>query len=122
MKLQFGIRIHRWRLRTSGCAWEVHYADGSISKLIESPYPRGPMSAAVFLHEVGHHAIGFHRYKLRCMEEYMAWKWALEAMRRNKITVSPTVLKRVDRAMRYAVRKAVRRGLSRLPEELQPYL
>ena len=34
---------------------------------------RGALSLAVFLHEVGHHVIGFDRYKQRCEEEYHVW-------------------------------------------------
>ncbi|MHC4992014.1 MAG: hypothetical protein ACYTGC_13660, partial [Planctomycetota bacterium] len=62
MKRLYGIRVRKWRSSTSGCAWEVRDAAGSVGRLIEAPYPRGPMSCAVFLHEVGHHAIGFGRY------------------------------------------------------------
>ncbi len=122
MKQRHGIRINRWRKSNSGCAWEVLYRDGSISRLIEAPYPRGPISCAVFLHEVGHHAIGFHRYKPRCYEEYMAWQWALEQMREHGVSITPRVEKRVDEALRYAVAKALRRRIKRLPVELVPYL
>ena len=80
MKAIHRLRVNKWRTRTSGCAWEVHYADGRVSRLIESPYPKGPMSCAVFMHEVGHHAIGLHRYRPRCLEEYHAWRWGLEEM------------------------------------------
>lgn len=122
MKARYGIRVNRWRSSTSGCAWVVSYEDGTVSRLIESPYPRGPVSVAVFLHEVGHHAIGFDRYKPRCYEEYKAWQWALEQMRELGFNVTPRVEKRVDEALRYAVAKAVRRGIKRLPVELVDYL
>ncbi len=121
MKASHSVRVRRWRQSNSGCAWEVTYADGHIARLIEAPRPRGPVSAAVFLHEVGHHAIGFHRYKLRCLEEYMAWMWALEAMREQGIAVTAKVERRVESSMRYAVAKARRRGLKRLPLELVKY-
>ena len=121
MKTLHGLRVNKWRSSTSGCAWEVHYADGTVSRLIESPYPRGPMSCAVFMHEVGHHAIGLHRYRPRCLEEYHAWRWGLEEMERRGHSVTERVYKRRDDALRYAVGKALRRGLKRLPVELAPW-
>ena len=121
MKAQYGLRVNKWRSSTSGCAWEVTYADGTVSRLIESPYPRGPMSCAVFMHEVGHHAIGLHRYRPRCLEEYHAWRWGLEEMERRGYSVTERVYTRRDDALRYAVGKALRRGLKRLPVELAPW-
>jgi len=121
MKAVHRLRVNKWRTRTSGCAWEVHYADGRVSRLIESPYPKGPMSCAVFMHEVGHHAIGLHRYRPRCLEEYHAWRWGLEEMQARGFSVTDRVLARRDDALRYAVAKALRRGLRRLPEELLPW-
>ena len=41
------------------------------------------MSCAVFLHEVGHHAIGLSSIKPRCLEEKRAWDWSLEEMRKH---------------------------------------
>ena len=90
--------------------------------MIESPYPKGPMSCAVFLHEVGHHAIGFNRYSPRCLEEYMAWDWAIRMMESRRLNVTDRVRKRMDDAVRYAIAKAIRRGLKQLPEPLVPYL
>jgi len=121
MKRAYGVRIRKWRSSTTGCAWEVHYRDGSVVRLIESPYPTGPMSCAVFLHEVGHHAIGFGRYRPRCLEEYMAWQWALGAMRDRGFNVTASVEKRFHDSMRYALAKARRRGLKRIPAELAPF-
>ncbi len=80
------------------------------------------MSCVVFLHEVGHHAIGFGRYRPRCLEEFKAWEWALDTMRERKLNITAAVMRRHDDAMRYAVAKALRRGLKRLPVELTPYL
>ena len=122
MKSSWGIRVHRWRTRTSGCAWELRDAKGHVDRMIESPYPKGPMSCAVFLHEVGHHAIGFNRYSPRCLEEYMAWDWALRCMEDRGLNVTKAVIKRRDDAMRYALAKALRRGLKRVPEPLIPFL
>ncbi len=121
MKQQHRIRVRKWRTHTTGCAWQITYEDGSITRLIEAPYPRSPISAAVFLHEVGHHAIGFNRYKPRCLEELKAWEWALAAMKRHDIPVTAHVQKRVESSLRYAVGKAQRRGIKHLPDELKKY-
>jgi len=122
MKSTYHVRVRKWRTSTTGCAWEVHYHNGRTTRLIEAPYPRGPMSCAIFLHEIGHHAIGFGRHKPRCLEEYHAWKWALDTMRERGFNVTEGVEKRMRESMRYAVEKARRRGLKNLPMELLPYL
>jgi hypothetical protein len=75
----------------------------------------------VFLHEVGHHAIGFHRYKLRCEEEYHVWLWAMQRMRDLGVEPDARVHRRFDRSMQYAVAKAMRRGAKRLPESLRRF-
>ncbi len=106
----------------SGAAWQIEYTDGTVVRIIESPYPRGPMSAAVFLHEVGHHAIGLRTYSLRCLEEYHAWRWSLEQMEAHGFAITPRVQQRVHASLQYAVSKAARRGLKGLPHELLPYL
>ncbi len=121
MKKTYGIRVRKWRSSSSGCAWEIHYSNGSTARLLESPYPKGPMSCAIFLHEVGHHAIGFKTYKPRCLEEYYAWKWSLDAMRERGFNVTEAVEKRMAESLHYAVAKARRRGLRKLPPELAPY-
>lgn len=115
------VRVRRWRSSMSGMAWEVRYADGSVARLIEAPRPKGPMSAAVFLHEIGHHAIGFNTYKPRCLEEYHAWRWSLEAMEANGLNVTDAVRRRMHESLWYAISKASRRGIRSLPAELEPY-
>ena len=122
MKRRYGIRVVRWRSSTSGCAWQVHYKDGTMARLIESPHPRGPMSCAVFLHEIGHHAIGFKTYRPRCLEEYHAWRWSFETMIALDLNLTEAVRRRRDDALHYAIQKAARRGLKRLPGELIPFL
>ncbi len=122
MLAQHGVRVRKWRSSMSGVAWQVTYQDGTVSKLIEAPRPRGPMSAAVFLHEIGHHAIGFGTYRPRCLEEYHAWKWSLEQMEASGLNVTPAVRARMRESLEYAVAKARRRGLKRLPVELAEYL
>ena len=121
LKLRYGIRVRRWRRSMSGCAWAAFYADGSAMRWIESPYPRSPLSLAIFLHEIGHHQIGFYTYKRRCEEEYHAWTWALTEMRRLGITADDRVLRRVRLSLEHALDKAVRRGLSIVPEPLREY-
>ncbi|CAE7357417.1 fmt [Symbiodinium necroappetens] len=107
------VRVRKWRSNMSGIAWEVHYKDGTVTRLIESPRPRGPMSAAVFLHEIGHHAIGFTRYSPRCLEEYKAWEWALAEMERRELNLTDRVRQRMLDSIRYAVRKSHRRRSGR---------
>ena len=122
MLAEHGVRVRKWRSSMSGVAWQVTYKDGTMSKLIESPKPKGPMSAAVFLHEIGHHAIGFGTYKPRCLEEYYAWKFSIENMEELGLNVTDRVHQRMHDSLEYAVSKALRRGLKKLPEELVPYL
>ncbi len=118
---RYQIRVRKWRTSMSGCAWEVHYKDGTVSRLIESPRPRGPMSAAVFLHEIGHHAIGLGAYRPRCLEEYHAWAWSLSELDRAGFSVTDRVRERMAHSLAYAIQKARRRGLKRLPPELEPF-
>ena len=56
------------------------------------------------------------------MEEFHAWRWAIEEMEARGLNVTVGVRRRRDEALKYAVRKALRRGLKRLPIELEPYL
>ena len=121
MKATWGLKVRKWRSSTSGVAWETHWQDGTVSRMIESPYPRGPMSCAVFLHEVGHHAIGLSAIKPRCLEEKRAWDWSLQTMREWGFNVTDRVIARRDDALRYAVAKALRRGIKRMPEEMLPW-
>ena len=122
MLAEHGVRVRKWRTHMSGVAWQVTYQDGAVSRLIESPRPKGPVSASIFLHEIGHHAIGFGVYTPRCLEEYHAWMFALAEMERWNLNVTPPVHARVRDSLRYAVAKANRRGLKRLPVELEPYM
>lgn len=118
---RYNVRVRRWRSSMSGVAWEVVYRDGTRAKLIESPQPRGPMSAAVFLHEIGHHAIGLGVYRPRCLEEYHAWAFSLRAMEEHGLNVTESVRRRMHQSLHYAVAKARRRGIRELPEELRAF-
>lgn len=119
---RYQIRVRKWRSGMSGVAWYVEYRDGRRQNLIEAPRPKGPMSVAVFLHEIGHHAIGFNVYKPRCLEEYHAWRWALEAMEAHGLNITPQVRYRMHGSLYYAVQKARRRGIKSIPAELHPFL
>lgn len=119
---KYGVRVRKWRSSMSGVAWQVTYEDGTVTRLIEAPRPRGPMSAAVFLHEIGHHAIGFSTYKPRCLEEYYAWKFSLDQMEALGLNVTDAVRQRMHASLHYAIAKANRRGLKKLPAELLPYV
>ncbi len=117
----YGVRVRKWRTSMSGVAWYVEYRDGSVVRLLESPKPKSPMSLAIFLHEIGHHAIGLGIHKPRCLEEYLAWNYAVQKMEEHGFEVTDRVKRRMYRSLKYAVGKAVRRGLRVLPPELEPY-
>jgi len=122
MLAHYGIKVRRWRTSMSGIAWVVHYRDGTQARFIESPKPKGPMSAAVFLHEIGHHAIGFDVYKPRCLEEFKAWEWSLNAMAAHGLNITDAVRHRMHLFLWYAVAKAKRRGIKAIPPELAPFI
>jgi len=122
MRRKYDLRIRKWRTTMSGCAWSVYHANGKTVNWIEAPYPKTPISLAIFLHEVGHHVIGFERYKRRCEEEYHVWVWALNEMRKLGVRPDERVRRRFELSMQYAVDKAMRRGLKNLPEPLTQFL
>lgn len=121
MLARYGVRVRKWRTSMSGVAWTLTYRDGTVKRLIESPRPKGPMSAAVFLHEIGHHAIGLGVYRPRCLEEFHAWDFALKAMAELGLNVTDGVRNRMHDSLYYAVAKARRRSLKSLPTELEPF-
>lgn len=94
----------------AGVAYRITQPDGNRRLYIESPRPKSPVSLAVFLHEVGHHAIGFDTYPDACREEFQAWQFALRHMRRLGVPITASVLRRVSLSMQYSVAKARRRG------------
>lgn len=118
---RYEIRVRKWRRAMSGIAWYVTYQDGRVQRLIEAPRPKTEMSLAILLHEVGHHAIGFHTYKPRCLEEYHAWQYAFRTMAEYGVELTPPVARRYAASMRYAVAKASRRGIKSIPEELREF-
>jgi|GEM_PF-277800 len=122
MLARYDIRVRKWRSGSSGVAVVLQARDGSIRRYVESPRPKGPMSVAIFLHEIGHHAIGLRVYKPRCLEEFHAWRWSLETMDSFGLPITEMVRYRVHRSLSYAIGKAGRRGIKSLPVELAPYL
>ncbi len=121
LKARYKISIRRWHTRMSGVAYELKFRDGRIKRLIAAPRPCGPVSAAIFLHEVGHHAVGFHRYSPRCLEEYYAWQWAFREMNARNIPVNARVLRHYRRSMHHYVRSAQRHGQI-VPHELHGFI
>ena len=74
------------------------------------------MSAAIFCHEIGHHAIGFTRYKPRCLEEYHAWAWSFAEMERRGFTRTTLYVEGDNTA---AIRTYERSGYSRTALDVQ---
>src|SRR3954468_6805830 len=116
MKERYDVRVRKWRRNMSGCAWRVYHHDGRVVNWVEAPFPRTAISLSIFLHEVGHHVIGFERFKKRCEEEYHVWQWALGGMRKLGVEPDEKVHRRFQLSMQYAVGKAMRRGIKALPE------
>jgi len=121
MTARHRVRVRKWRRSMSGCAWQERHDNGRSVNWVESPYPKTPLSLAIFLHEIGHHVIGFNRFRVRCEEEYHVWRWAIDELGRLGIEPDEKVKRRFDLSMRYAVSKAMRRGMKRLPEPLTQF-
>jgi len=121
MRCRHRVRVHKWRTGMSGSAWQVQYLNGRCLRWIEAPFPRSPVSLSIFLHEIGHHVIGFDRFKQRCEEEYHVWNWALKEMHKLGVEPDDRVLNRYRLSMQYAVGKALRRGLKTLPSHLRQF-
>jgi hypothetical protein len=117
LREKYKISIRKWRSEMAGVAYELTYRDGRIKRLIAAPRPRSPVSAAIFLHEVGHHAIGFKRYTQRCLEEHYVWQWAFREMGFRGIPVTARVLSHHRRSMVHYIRHAHARG-EHIPAEL----
>jgi hypothetical protein len=122
IKQRYDIRVRKWRTTMTGCAWRVYFHDGRCINWIEAPVPKSPISLAIFLHEVGHHVIGFSTYKKRCEEEYHAWLFAIREMKKLGVEPDSRVQVRFERSMEYAVAKALRRGIKALPHSLAAFL
>jgi hypothetical protein len=117
LKARYKISIRKWHTRMAGVAYELQFQDGRIKRLIAAPRPRSPVSAAIFLHEVGHHAIGFHRYSLRCLEEFYVWQWTFREMTARQIPIDERVLRHYRRSMQHYTRLARQHG-HEVPREI----
>lgn len=109
------VRVCHWRSNMSGIAWIGHPL-----RPIEAPHPRSSLSFAVLAHEVGHHALGSVRPRWR--EEQLAWQFAFRQMERLGVPVTDGVRERYAASMRYALAKALRRGLREIPTELAEFI
>lgn len=118
---KYDVRVLKWRKNMSGCAWLKFHSNGHATRWIESPRPRTPLSLAIFLHEVGHHVIGFKTFGTGCMDEFCAWQWAQDEMRKIGIENDPDVEWRYEASMRHVVRMAVRRKKEVVPEFLMGF-
>ncbi len=116
-----GLRVRRWRNSLSGVATLRVFVDGRQERTIESPYPTSPLRLAIFLHEVGHHVIGLGAFRPRCLEEFHAWRYAIDRMKELGLPTEGTVQRRFERSMRYAVSKSRRRGIRALPPEVAAF-
>lgn len=110
-----GVIVCHWRSNMTGIAWLGH-----PERAIEAPHPKSPMSFAVLAHEVGHQSLG--RVRPRWREEQLAWQFAFDAMEMYGIPVTDNVMARYSDSMRYALAKALRRGLKQVPPELIQFL
>ena len=117
LKTHYKISIRQWRAHMAGHAYELTYRDGTIKRLIAAPRPRSPVSAAIFLHEVGHHAIGFRRYASRCLEEHYVWQWTFREMESRGIAITHRVMKHFRRSMYHYVKRSHQRH-EHVPPEL----
>jgi hypothetical protein len=117
LKGRYKISVRKWHTRMAGIAYELQFRDGRIKRLIAAPRPRSPVSAAIFLHEVGHHAIGFHRYSLRCLEEFYVWQWTFREMNARQIPIDERVLRHYRRSMQHYIRLARQHG-HEVPREI----
>ena len=99
-----GCTVRKWRQNTTGTAYTKSDDWG-----IESPRPRGPLSFAVFAHEVGHQLLHRHNSAPRWLEEIEAWEYALEQFDRFELDGKDDAQTRGAKSLRYAAHKASQR-------------
>ena len=117
---EHGVHVYRWRTRVSGHALLGDQLRAMQVRPIAAPHPRSPLSFAILAHEVGHHALGTIRP--RCLEEYRAWQFAFAQLERFGIDPGKRTHERYQRSMRWALYKALQRGLKTVPDELTVFL
>lgn len=104
-----GCVVTKWRQKMTGGAY-THSPEWRI----EVPEPRGPISYAVFAHEVGHQML--HRKDTRerkvprWQEELEAWMWALATFERFRLPKVELAKRDCEDSMAYAFSKALRRS------------
>jgi hypothetical protein len=79
-----------------------------------APHPTTRRRLAVYLHECAHFELHTKKKHPRYIEEYQAWKWAIEVMRASEIKVCAKVLLDAQLGVKYAIEKAIRRGVKRI--------
>lgn len=102
-----GCTVRRYRERLGGVAFTDADDWG-----IEVPHPFGPVSFAIFAHEVAHQLLHRHSGKPRWLEEVEAWDYALDQFDRFDLPGRDQAERRACRSVSYAFRKALRRGAS----------
>jgi len=104
-----GVKVELRRALT-GCA---NFRDMKMS----APSPRTAISAQIFFHEIAHFELhspkarNGKRRKPRYIEEYEAERWSIEKMRECGLAVPTKVVYRCKKHIRFAIYKALRRGL-----------
>jgi hypothetical protein len=100
-----GVRVRKYRSSMTGVAFTRADDWG-----IEAPRPHGPVSFAVFAHEVAHHLLHRSGSRPRWLEEVEAWEYALDCFERFELRGVDHARADAARSIRYAVAKALRRG------------
>jgi hypothetical protein len=110
------VTVRKYRSGSTGTAYTEADDWG-----IEAPHPRGPVSFAVFAHEVGHQLKHRDGSRPRWLEEIEAWEFALSCFERFELPGVERARASAARHLRYtAARLARRRRLS--PETAQRVL
>ena len=107
-----GASVTKYRRSMSGVAFTGPLTERGSKVEIEAPEPKGPISFAIFAHEIGHQVL--HRDNGRTprwKEEVEAWEFALKAVQRFDLPGYERVEARAARSIAYAFRKARRRGV-----------
>lgn len=100
------VRVRKWRTNSTGIAF-------SDRREIECPKPKGVISFIVLAHEVGHCVLHCRNGKYpRWREEVEAWQFALNVLDEYDLPGYERAHEFASGGIRYAFRKAVRRGVS----------
>ena len=100
-----GVTIRKYRKAMTGIAY-VNDEDWGI----EAPEPRGPVSFAVFAHEVGHQLLHRTRNRPRWQEEIEAWEYAIHQFDRLGLDGRGLAFSRAALGVRWAIVKALKRS------------